>query len=248
MPFTHLSPDLHVERKTLDFQNMKDFRRASLSSINENNHLLENESEMCPEIVITPCEEAPPLNEILSNNTLEIETSQNDDSSNGNSLSRNSSNSDLTKLKLTATRLQLGTRRSSYDEWKEKYIYKTRRRSKPDLSVNMDENGNDVLTQDRKERINSALQWLKTELSEMRSQDQELARTLLSIRQDIHQLKLRRSCQQHQDMLEEVKCDMEEIQEIQNICDIPIESVNNNPLKQLGVTPMNLSTRRFSIF
>ena len=81
----------------------------------------------------------------------------------------------------------------------------------------------------------------------MRSQDQELARTLLTLRQDIQQLKLKRSYEDHKEMLDDVQCDMEEVQEMKDVCDLPIDTPEN-PLKRLGVTPMNFSSRRFSIF
>jgi len=82
---------------------------------------------------------------------------------------------------------------------------------------------------------------------DMRSQDQELARTLLALRHDIHQLKLKRSYEEHKEMLDNVKCEMEEVQEMKEVCDLPIDTLEN-PLKRLGVTPMNISSRRFSIF
>jgi len=81
----------------------------------------------------------------------------------------------------------------------------------------------------------------------MRSEDEVLARKLLSIRQDIHKLKLQRSCQEHQEMLDDVTMDMEENYVIHEISDIPLtDSVNDTPLKHLGVTRMHLSARRFS--
>ncbi|XP_060074920.1 protein FAM167B-like [Ylistrum balloti] len=221
---------------------MRDYHRPSLDSISENNDDNNNESRKncsssslveAPLITVTGCD-------VVDDNGNE---------SASNSSSPANSDSDLGRLKLTATRLRLGTRRASYIEWREKYLDRPRRRSKPDLKLDSDENGNDndKLTDERKERINEALEWLRTELEEMRSQDQALARTLLSLRHDIHQLKLQRSCDAHKDMLEEVKLDMEDIQEIRDISDSPSD-VLENPFKHLGVTPMNLSARRFSIF
>lgn len=81
----------------------------------------------------------------------------------------------------------------------------------------------------------------------MRTQDHDLARQLLCIRQDIHKLKLQWSCEEHQEMLDDFQMDMEELHELNEICDLPLELVNNNPLKHLGVTRMNLSSRRFSM-
>lgn len=162
-------------------------------------------------------------------------------------ISKSGSDSDLSKVKSTARRLNLGTRRPSYVEWQEKYLNRSRRRSKPELLAEPDKNGNDILTTERKNRIDEALTWLREELQEMRSQDQELARTLLTLRQDIQQLKLKRSYEDHKDMLEDVQCELQEVQEMKDVCDLPIDTPEN-PLKRLGVTPMNLSSRRFSIF
>ena len=81
----------------------------------------------------------------------------------------------------------------------------------------------------------------------MRSQDETLARTLLSIRQDIHQLKLERSCEEHRDMLDDITMDIEETSQINEFCDLPImDYVSDTPLKHLGVTRMHLNARRFS--
>lgn len=81
----------------------------------------------------------------------------------------------------------------------------------------------------------------------MRSEDEILARKLLSIRHDIHKLKLERSCEKHQEMLDDVTMDMEENDVINMISDMPItDSVHDTPLKHLGVTRYHLSARRFS--
>ena len=81
----------------------------------------------------------------------------------------------------------------------------------------------------------------------MRNQDELLARKLLSIRHDIHQLKLQKSCEEHQEMLEDVAMEMEEFSQLSVISDMPItDSVSDTPLKQLGVMRMHLSARRFS--
>ena len=74
-----------------------------------------------------------------------------------------------------------------------------------------------------------------------------LARQLLSLRHEIHKLKLQRSCAEHREMLEDVTMDIEEIHQLQEITDIPLtDSMNDTPLKHLGVTRMHLSARRFS--
>lgn len=81
----------------------------------------------------------------------------------------------------------------------------------------------------------------------MRTQDQDIARKLLSLRQEMNALRLQWSCDEHKEMLEEAQCDLEEMHELQDICDTPLDSVQPHQLKQIGVTKMNLNTRRFSI-
>lgn len=166
-----------------------------------------------------------------------------------------SEDTDLSQLKATATRLKLSTRRPSYVTWKSKYVDKAYS-LKPNLGENVidehitdneNDEDDDGFTEDRKNRINEALEWLRNELQEMRLQDQVLARQLLSLRHEIHQLKLQRSCEEHREMLEDVTMDIEETHELQEISDIPLtDSMNDTPLKHLGVTRMHLSARRFS--
>ncbi|KAK7487336.1 hypothetical protein BaRGS_00021425 [Batillaria attramentaria] len=148
-------------------------------------------------------------------------------------------NCDLSHVKATAIRLNLRTRRSSFLEWQAACA-----RAPPQLPPSDDIK--DRLTSERKERINDALDWLKTELTEMRSMDQHLARQLLSLRHDIHQLRLRRSCQLHRDLLDDVQSEFEEQEELSDVLDLPNSMLSDTPLKQLGVTRMNISARRFS--
>ena len=79
----------------------------------------------------------------------------------------------------------------------------------------------------------------------MRTQDQILARKLLALRHDIHQLKLKRSCEEHREIIQDVQSDLAEVQQTRSICDLPMDSVEN-PLKHLGVTSYNFTSRRFS--
>ncbi|XP_046374599.1 protein FAM167A-like isoform X1 [Haliotis rufescens] len=150
--------------------------------------------------------------------------------------------SDLAQLKKTATRLNLSTRRESYIAWRAEHIDKQHNVPKPVLKVDHDER----LTVERKKKIDDALEWLRNELQEMRSQDQQIARRLLSLRHDIHQLKLQRSCAEHQELLDDAQSELEELEELPDVLDLPAGCLNNNPYKHLGVTRMNLSTRRFS--
>ncbi|XP_046335332.1 protein FAM167A-like [Haliotis rufescens] len=149
----------------------------------------------------------------------------------------------LSKLKETTARLKLTTRRASILAWQAEHIEKPRF---PPKEVLLNENDG-KLTDDRKKRINDALEWLRNELEEMRTQDQTLARQFLTIKQDIAQVKLRRSCEEHQEMLEDVQSELEELNEMSDVLDLPVSSLSDTPLKQLGITRMNMSRRRFSM-
>ncbi|XP_041361095.1 protein FAM167B-like [Gigantopelta aegis] len=152
--------------------------------------------------------------------------------------------SDLAILKQTTARLNLSTRRPSFVAWRAQCVEAAENHALPKPQLGMD--GGDRLTSERKERIDSALEWLRNELHEMRSQDQALARQLLTIRHDIHQLKLRRMSQEHRELLDDVQSELEELGELPDVLDLPVDLLSDNPLKQIGVTRMNLSTRRFS--
>ncbi|ESP03420.1 hypothetical protein LOTGIDRAFT_224463 [Lottia gigantea] len=80
----------------------------------------------------------------------------------------------------------------------------------------------------------------------MRVQDQELARQFLSLKQDIQQLKLTKSCEEHEEMLEDIQCELQELDDLPDVLDLPAYKTGDNPLKHLGVTRMNLHSRRFS--
>lgn len=73
-------------------------------------------------------------------------------------------NSDLTMLKATAVRLNLRTRTSSFLEWQAKWLDKSRAPPEFPVPVGVEEESSEKLTEERKERINQALGWLKTEL------------------------------------------------------------------------------------
>lgn len=80
----------------------------------------------------------------------------------------------------------------------------------------------------------------------MRTEDQNLARTFLKLRSDIHDLKLKWSCEDHKVMIEDTQDDLEDIRMLQMICDRPVDSLGNYHLRKLGVTKMNITSRRFS--
>ncbi|XP_042302719.1 protein FAM167A [Sceloporus undulatus] len=98
--------------------------------------------------------------------------------------------------------------------------------------------------------IDEALNWLRKELMEMRLQDQQLARQLMRLRSDINKLKIEQTCHLHRRMLNDATYEMEERDELSDLlCDFPLTSSFSlsTPLKLIGVTKMNINSRRFSL-
>nr|XP_060610626.1 protein FAM167A [Anolis sagrei ordinatus]XP_060610627.1 protein FAM167A [Anolis sagrei ordinatus]XP_060610628.1 protein FAM167A [Anolis sagrei ordinatus] len=98
--------------------------------------------------------------------------------------------------------------------------------------------------------IDEALNWLRKELMEMRLQDQQLARQLMRLRSDINKLKIEQTCHLHRRMLNDATYEMEERDELSDLlCDFPLTSSFSlsAPLKLIGVTKMNINSRRFSL-
>ncbi|XP_062981590.1 protein FAM167A [Elgaria multicarinata webbii] len=98
--------------------------------------------------------------------------------------------------------------------------------------------------------IEEALNWLRKELMEMRLQDQQLARQLMRLRSDINKLKIEQTCHLHRRMLNDATYELEERDELSDLlCDFPLTSSFSlsTPLKLIGVTKMNINSRRFSL-
>ncbi|XP_061482479.1 protein FAM167A [Rhineura floridana] len=98
--------------------------------------------------------------------------------------------------------------------------------------------------------IDEALNWLRKELMEMRLQDQQLARQLMRLRSDINKLKIEQTCHLHRRMLNDATYELEERDELSDLlCDFPLTSSFSlsTPLKLIGVTKMNINSRRFSL-
>ncbi|NXU49707.1 F167A protein, partial [Turnix velox] len=183
----------------------------------------------------------------------------------------------LRSLKALTEKLRLETRRPSYLEWKaklEEQAWKSPRTAGEEeeatdaknamgetvdlRKVQLHLNGNPAqdkvtLTSGRIggfESIDKALTWLRKELAEMRLQDQQLARQLMRLRSDINKLKIEQTCHLHQRMLNDATYELEERDELSDLfCDFPL--VNSfslsTPLKLIGVTKMNINSRRFSL-
>lgn len=85
---------------------------------------------------------------------------------------------------------------------------------------------------------------------EMRLQDQQLARQLMRLRSDINKLKIEQTCHLHRRMLNDATYELEERDELSDLlCDFPLTSSFSlsTPLKLIGVTKMNINSRRFSL-
>ena len=82
---------------------------------------------------------------------------------------------------------------------------------------------------------------------EMREQDDQLARTFISLRTEIQRLRLQQSSDVIQDMVDEAQWTIAENGEYDHLVDEP-RTLDRSPLLTVGVTKMNLTARRFSVF
>lgn len=84
----------------------------------------------------------------------------------------------------------------------------------------------------------------------MQVQDNRLARQLIRLRVEIHRLKVEQVCHRHKEMLDDATYELEECEEESDLlCDIPMKAAFalSTPLKHLGLTKMNINSRRFSL-
>ncbi|XP_072552527.1 protein FAM167A [Salminus brasiliensis] len=179
----------------------------------------------------------------------------------------------LRTLKALAEKLRLETRRPSYLEWKAQVeAQNTKGPSEPTESPEMGQatgqEQTDMPTQNGQAtdfiqessltpgnlkgfgNIDEALIWLRKELKEMRLQDQQLARQLMRLRGDINKLKIEQTCQVHRRMLNDATFGLEEHDELSDLlCDGPVTPGFglSAPLRLIGVTKMNINSRRFSL-
>ncbi|KAG8445853.1 hypothetical protein GDO86_010587 [Hymenochirus boettgeri] len=179
----------------------------------------------------------------------------------------------LRSLKALTEKLRLETRRPSYLEWKAKLEDQTWKSPKPSEKEteehtkplaeppfqNKDEGQLNTSAKEAPLRsgklhgfdsIDDALNWLRKELTEMRLQDQQLARQLMRLRSDINKLKIEQTCHLHRRMLNDATYELEERDELSDLlCDFPLMSSFglSTPLKLIGVTKMNINSRRFSL-
>ncbi|XP_065764010.1 protein FAM167A [Muntiacus reevesi] len=182
----------------------------------------------------------------------------------------------LRSLKALTEKLRLETRRPSYLEWQarleeqtwpfpgpaaeqrgsteeEPSLLRTRAlRPRPPSSGRASQDAGPPPTGKLEgfESIDEAIAWLRKELMEMRLQDQQLARQLMRLRSDIQKLKIEQTCDLHRRMLNDATYELEERDELSDLfCDAPLASSFSlsAPLKLIGVTKMNINSRRFSL-
>ncbi|XP_037005362.2 protein FAM167B [Artibeus jamaicensis] len=139
----------------------------------------------------------------------------------------------LNSLKALTAKLQLQTRRPSYLEWTAQVQSQAWHRARagpgpgePGAICGFDS-------------MDSALEWLRRELREMQAQDRQLAKQLLRLRAQLHRLKVDQACHLHQELLDEAELELE-LEPGAGLALAP-------PLRHLGLTRMNISTRRFTL-
>lgn len=82
---------------------------------------------------------------------------------------------------------------------------------------------------------------------EIRIRDEILARQFLYIYKEVQKTKVRQSCLNHQEMLDEVFKDINDEKRTPNVCDAPVKLRKSvRALQQHGVTRMNINSQRFS--
>ncbi|XP_069584477.1 protein FAM167A [Ranitomeya imitator] len=183
----------------------------------------------------------------------------------------------LRNLKALTEKLRLETRRPSYLEWRARLEDQPWKSPNPPLEQEVEEQkqtGGEISSTLEMEQvqkttsvlkesnmlasgkihgfdsIDEALVWLRKELTEMRLQDQQLARQLMRLRSDINKLKIEQTCHLHRRMLNDATYELEERDELSDLlCDFPMMSSFglSTPLKLIGVTKMNINSRRFSL-
>ncbi|XP_062450260.1 protein FAM167B [Rhea pennata] len=157
----------------------------------------------------------------------------------------------LDSVKALAAKLKLQTRRPSYLEWKARVQGLEGAggaRGAERAPARPDEPPAGGLCGFAS--VEEALEWLRTELREMQAADQLLARQLMRLRGQLHRLKVEQACHRHKEMLDDATFGLEGCEEDSDLlCNIPPKAafLLSVPLKHIGVTRMNINSRRFSL-
>ncbi|CAI5781756.1 Uncharacterized protein PODLI_1B036215 [Podarcis lilfordi] len=164
----------------------------------------------------------------------------------------------LDSVKALTAKLKLQTRRPSYLEWKARVQSPSWRNG---LRTLPEKQCGETAGEDSQAHvplkticgfptIGDALEWLRMELREMQALDHQLARQLMGLRAQIHRLKVEQACHQHKEMLDDATFELEGCEEDSDLlCNIPpkMAFLLSTPLKHIGVTRMNINSRRFSL-
>ncbi|XP_062293791.1 protein FAM167A [Scomber scombrus] len=171
----------------------------------------------------------------------------------------------LMTLKALTEKLRLDTRRPSYLEWKARLEAESFRDSESRKGpIQVEPEGKGIALEESDVircklpsgvlkgfgNIDEALSWLRRELTDMRLQDQQLARQLMRLRSDINKLKIEQTCHLHRRMLNDATFGLEERDELSDLlCECPVTPGLglSAPLRLIGVTKMNINSRRFSL-
>lgn len=97
----------------------------------------------------------------------------------------------------------------------------------------------------QEQKFRADVDYLCAEMVSLRQKDQDIAKSLLKIYTEIQKLKLKKSCMQHQELLEEASFDAAEADDVPDMCDAPHKYMSKI-LSSRGVTKQNLAWRRFS--
>jgi len=111
---------------------------------------------------------------------------------------------------------------------------------------------------DRKKRLVNQLDWVKRQLADMRREDVKLAKQLLGLQRQMAALKFSFAWEANSQLIQEATIEIEEREVLQRGDSIDVESVDmeifdsttnfaQSRLHHIGVTRMNLNTRRFSM-
>lgn len=93
--------------------------------------------------------------------------------------------------------------------------------------------------------MSEKLKYVQDSRKEIAEKNQDLSKQFLHIYVQIRQMKVQQSCLYHQDLLDDVFRDMSDDKEVPDVCDLPVRR-RNKALQQLGVTRMNINSKRFS--
>ncbi|XP_026719056.1 protein FAM167B [Athene cunicularia] len=163
----------------------------------------------------------------------------------------------LDSVKALTAKLKLQTRRPSYLEWEARVRGQPWRSRTPGGARGAEQCPGHPGDEEEWDggvcgfaTVEAALEWLRMELREMQAVDQRLAQQLMRLRARLHRLKVEQACHQHKEMLDDATFGLEGCEEDSDLlCNIPPKAafLLSTPLKHIGVTRMNINSRRFSL-